>query len=66
MGETRIKELREEKGLTQKQLGKEMGVASNTICNWEVGTREPDIATIKKLAKFFDVSTDYLLGHTDF
>jgi len=66
MGQTRIRELREEKELTQKQLGKEMGVALNTISNWERGTREPDIATIIKLAEFFEVTTDYLLGVTDY
>jgi len=65
MSKTRIKELREERKLSQEQLGKELGFKYNTISNWERGTREPDIQTIKKLAGFFNVSTDYLLGYVD-
>jgi len=65
MGKLRLKELREEKGLSQEQLGKEIGFKHNTICNWENGTREPDIDTIEKLCNFFGVSADYLLGFVD-
>ena len=61
----RIKELREEKGLSQVQLAKEIGVAQRTISGYEIGAREPDIATIKKLCKFFDVSAGYLLELED-
>jgi len=57
-----LKELREEKGLSQKQLANEMGIRQQTISQYELGVTEPDIATIKKLCKFFDVSSDYLLG----
>ena len=62
----RLRELREEKGLYQIHLAKELNVSIKTISNWERGTREPDIATIIKLAKFFEVTTDYLLGVTDY
>ncbi|MCL2861604.1 MAG: helix-turn-helix domain-containing protein [Firmicutes bacterium] len=65
MGKTRIKELREEKNLSQEQLGKEIGFKPNTISNWERGTRDPDIDTIKKLCQFFDVTAGYLLGLED-
>ena len=61
----RIKQLRQEKGLKQEELAKEFGIAQQTISNYEKGIREPDITTLKKLADFFDVSLDFLLGKTD-
>ncbi|MCL2861399.1 MAG: helix-turn-helix domain-containing protein [Firmicutes bacterium] len=61
----RIKELREEKGLTQKQLANQIGVDQRTISSYEIGHTEPDIKTIRKLCKIFDVSADYLLGLTE-
>ena len=61
----KIKELREEKGLSQMQLAKKIGVDQTTISHYEIGKREPDIAMIKKLCKIFDVSADYLLDLED-
>ncbi len=61
----RLKELRTERGLLQSQLGEIMGVRQVTVCTWENGTRQPDFETLKKIAKYFDVSTDYLLGLED-
>lgn len=61
-----IKSLRVEKGLSQKQLAEVLNVAQNTVSNWENGTREPDLPTIRKLAEYFNVSTDFLLGKTGF
>ena len=61
----RLRELREEKGIGQKELGKLFNVAQNTISNWENGTREPDTKTLMKLAEFFECSVDYLVGRTD-
>lgn len=61
----RLRELREEKGISQKELGKLFNVAQNTISNWENGTREPDTKTLMKLAEFFECSVDYLVGRTD-
>jgi len=62
MEKIRLKELREDKGLSQTQLAKEMGVSQQTISQYEIGTAEPDIQTIKKLCNFFDVTAGYLLG----
>jgi len=62
----RLKELRAEKGLSQAQLGKEIGIAQTTISQYELKSREPDIETIKKLCKFFNVSSDFLLGIEEF
>ena len=61
----KLKELREDKNLSQAQLAKEIGVNHRTISSYERGTREPDIDTIKKLCKFFDITAGYLLGIED-
>jgi len=58
----RLKELRKEKGLNQKQLAEIFNVKQNTISQWESGEREPDNDTLKALAKYFGVTTDYLLN----
>lgn len=59
----RIAQLRKEKKLSQQQLGKELGAAQNTVSNWENGKRDPDHETCIRLAEFFDVTLDYLLGN---
>lgn len=58
----RLKELREENKLLQKQLAVELGVSQVTIARWESGNREPSIDMLIKIAKFFSVSIDYLVG----
>ena len=58
----RIKELRQEFKLSQQQLAKEIGVSQKAIDFWEKGINEPKASYIKKLAIFFNVSSDYLLG----
>lgn len=59
-----LKELREEKGLSQAQLAIEFGVAQTTIASWELGKREPNIDMIIAISDFFHVSIDYLLGRS--
>jgi transcriptional regulator with XRE-family HTH domain len=61
----RLRELREEKGLTQEEFGVLMGLAKSTISQYENGTREPNITNLNKFAEFFGVSIDYLLGRTE-
>ncbi|KJS67140.1 MAG: hypothetical protein JL50_08915 [Peptococcaceae bacterium BICA1-7] len=61
----RLKELRESKNLSQRQLAKLLNVAPSTLAMYEVDKREPDFDTLKKIANFFSVTTDYLLGITD-
>lgn len=61
----RIKKLRTEKGLTQKDLASQMNVAFQTISKWEADTNEPDIATLKQLAKIFECSIDDLLSEEE-
>lgn len=60
-----LKDLRIEKGLSQKQLGLELGVLERTVSYWESGERECDFDTLILIAKYFAVSTDYLLGIED-
>lgn len=55
-----LRKLREEKGLSQKQLGKQMFVNHSTIARWENGTRLPDAAMISRLAKCLGVDTNAL------
>ncbi len=58
----RIKFLRFEKSLTQKELGQILGTDQTTITKWENGIIEPNCDAIVCIASFFQVSTDYLLG----
>ncbi len=62
---TRLKELRKEKGLLQKDVAEKFEVATSTYSYWEQGKFEPDSETLKKLADFFGVSVDYLLGNDE-
>ena len=58
----RLRELRKAKGLSMKELGKMFGLAESTISLYESGKRQPDKDTLVRLANFFGVSVDYLLG----
>lgn len=58
----RIKALRSEKLLTQKELGKYLGVSEVSVRCWENGTKNPSMSAIIALATLFHVTTDYLLG----
>jgi len=60
-----LKELRIEKGISQAELGKVLGVGQKTVSQYELGDREPDFQTLKKMCDFFDVSSDYILGFED-
>ena len=62
---TRFKELREEKGLTLEQVGKELGFIKQTISKYEKNESEPSYSDLVRIAKFFGVSIDYLLGKND-
>lgn len=61
----RLKELRQEKKLTQKELAKIIGVHYRTLQNWEDGTSNIKPEKAKKLADYFGVSVGYLLGYDD-
>lgn len=61
----RLKQLREELGISQTTFSKQLGFGQSTVSNWENGNRILDVNTATMLAKFFDVSVDYLLGNSD-
>lgn len=58
----RIKLLRVQKNMTQKELGEKIGVSAVSIRHWESGTKNPSMSAIIALAKIFNQSSDYLLG----
>lgn len=62
---TRLENLLEERNLSQKQLSRELHIAPSTLNGYLRREREPDFTTLIKLAKYFNVSTDYLLGITN-
>lgn len=59
-----LKQLRRKKGTKQKQLAFYLHCTVGTISNYESGTHCPDLDTLVKLADFYEVSVDYLLGRT--
>ncbi|MDE5788966.1 MAG: helix-turn-helix domain-containing protein [Clostridia bacterium] len=61
----RIKELRKEKGLTQKQLAALLNKSETGYASWEQGLSEPNVNDLRLLCKIFEVSADYLLGITN-
>lgn len=58
----RLRELLEIKGMKQKDFAYAMNLSSSTVGNYINNLREPDYETLKKIAKYFHVSVDYLLG----
>ncbi|WP_081281160.1 helix-turn-helix domain-containing protein [Streptococcus dysgalactiae] len=61
----RLKALRLEASLTQKDIADKFNIKQPTYAQWESGRTKPRSATLEKFASFFNVSTDYLLGNTD-
>lgn len=61
----RLKQLRADKKALQKDLAHYLEISVRAYQHYETGTRYPDFQGIQKLADFFDVSTDYLLGRSD-
>ena len=61
----RIRQLREEKGLSPSQLAAYLNKSEGAIRGWEKERTSPDVQTVLKMATYFDVTTDYLLGASD-
>lgn len=61
----RVRELRESRGIQQKELAIDLGVSQPTVSDWESGRKVPSAKSTAKLADYFGVSVDYLLGRTD-
>lgn len=61
----RLKQLRLENDMLQKETAAKLGLQRSTYVNYENGYREPDLETIKKIANYYDCTIDYLLGMTE-
>ncbi len=61
----RVKKLRTENNLTQKQLSEKFNLNRTAVADWETRGKEPSYSTLMDIAKFFNVTTDYLLGVID-
>ena len=61
----RLRELRKENNLYQSYIGKLFNITRQAVQRWEVGKSEPNISTLIKLADYYDVSIDYLVGRSD-
>lgn len=60
----RLKEIREQFDLTQRQLGQMINLNYRTLSNYELGRAEPDIETLKKLSETYHMSIDAIVGNT--
>ena len=61
--EMKLRELREQKGVTQKEVATAIGCTATVYSRYEREEREPDISTLCSLADYFEVSTDTLIGY---
>ena len=61
----RLKELRKARGISQLKLAMDLSINQNSISRYETGMREADYTTLIRIADYFDVSIDYLLGRTN-
>lgn len=61
----RIKQLREEKGISQLEFAKKINLTQQSVSAYEKGIREPSLDILKTIADFFGVTTDFLLGKSD-
>lgn len=61
----RLKEIRKAKGISQLKLAMDLNTNQNTISRYETGEREPGILELIKIADYFGISVDYLIGRTE-
>jgi transcriptional regulator with XRE-family HTH domain len=61
----RLEELKEEKNITHKQVALSIGINPSAYSKYVRGARQPDIETLIKIADYFEVTVDYLIGHED-
>ena len=62
----RLKDLRLEKNLSQKELAKQINVGKSIISGWEIGENNPTLPSLIAIADFFDVSIDYLARRVEY
>ncbi len=61
----RLRELRKERTLRQEQVAVALDISMSAYCNYEQGKREPTASVIIRMADYYDVTTDYLLGRSN-
>ena len=61
----RLRELRIQRKLSQKELSEELGVGRPTITQYETGSKKPSLKMVIKIADYFDMSIDYLIGRKE-
>ncbi|MBQ9953145.1 MAG: helix-turn-helix transcriptional regulator [Clostridia bacterium] len=61
----RLKELRNAKGISQLKLAMDLNMNQNTISRYETGEREPGVNELIRIADYFNVSVDYLIGRSN-
>lgn len=61
----RLKELRKERTLRQEHVAVALDISMSAYCNYEQGKREPTASVIIRMADYYDVTTDYLLGRSN-
>ena len=61
----RLKELRKERDLRQEQIAVAIDVGMSTYCRYEQGKREPNASVLWRMADYYDVTVDYLLGRSE-
>ena len=60
-----LKKLREDRNISAIKFSEDLSIHRGTLSNWETGKRTPDSQTLLKIADYFNVTVDYLLGNTD-
>lgn len=61
----RMKQLRTEKNLSQEKIASELKIGIATYCRYEQGQREPNASVLWRMADYYDVTVDYLLGRSE-
>ena len=61
----RLRELRKKEHRTQAEIAAELGISVTCYAGYEQGAHQPDLKTLVKIAKYFEISSDYLLGISD-
>lgn len=61
----RLKKVRKERGVSQKDVANYLGISISAYSNYEQGIRKPDLETLVKICDYFDITSDYLLGRVD-
>ena len=61
---TRLREIRAARNLTQKDIADQLNISRSTYAHYELGSREPDIETLKRISAILNVSLDYISGNT--